>query len=293
MKNYTVGNIAYVFQFPFEERDNQNRPLGYTAPRPVLILGEGKNGITGIPVMPITTHNRKTTQNTYILRFNEVEIPKGIFIVSRKKGREELEGVVKVNRIEKFHRSQMTLPLGNVPLRLKENVISKYEELLEVGKFKKSLDALTPDHKNVMREFKESIIAEKLHFLTSENGENQFDEMKKSQMFIENIQKTGNYGDLNIYSVQLRGKKDSFLYDIATYKTEQEVAKEWGKVKRAEEWLKEDMKYHALKNNIDQKIRPDPLPHPEKYVPFENFQKSILKSKKKKQVKQQNNEIER
>src|SRR5690554_3948246 len=43
--------------------------------------------------------------------------------------------------------------------------------------------------------------------------------------------------------------------------------------------------YHALKNNIDQKIRPDPLPHPEKYVPFENFQKSILKSKKKKQVK--------
>jgi hypothetical protein len=47
-------------------------------------------------------------------------------------------------------------------------------------------------------------------------------------------------------------------------------AKEW-------KWIREGIKFHALQQNRLLQLRPDPLPHPEKYQHLEKFQ--VTKSK--------------
>src|SRR5690606_33054674 len=111
----------------------------------------------------------------------------------------------------------------------------------------------------------DAIIAEKLNFLVDSQGVNRFEFIKHTTLTLEELQKVGKYNNLTVYSVRLKGKYDIFTYNIATRKKETQIVKDWDKPKVASQWLKEDAKYHALMNNIDQNIRTDPSPHPDKY----------------------------
>lgn len=76
----------------------------------------------------------------------------------------------------------------------------------------------------------------------------------------------------------------SHTLTIATRNSPLIVARECYKPKSAISWLRKDIKYHALINDIDQKIRPDPAPHPDRYITFDKFVKQ--ESHQKKEIKQ-------
>ncbi|MDI5790182.1 hypothetical protein PO124_22555 [Bacillus licheniformis] len=91
-------------------------------------------------------------------------------------------------------------------------------------------------------------------------------------MRIDRLQRIDKFGTLDIYSVELTDDDRTFTYNIATNKKGKSCCM-IGEIQTALEWLKEDAKYHALMKNIDQEMRLDPTPHPDKYQKYHVFRR--------------------
>lgn len=291
MYPYKTGDIILVKHFPYTSKIEQERvrkegtekeyPLFYGGEsRYGVVVGVGGKGVSAIPVVQIMSHEGKTEEEGYKLRDDEVRVPQNAHFINKRGEKRYLYGVIKMERIEMFGAEEMTAPLTQIPLRVKIELLERYEAILKKHHYKSKLDKDSPNHVQVMQEFKQSIIAEKLNFLTDAQGKNHFEQLKHVRFSLEKLQRVGKHNNLTIYSVRLKGKYDTFAYNIATRKKPEQLAKDWDKPKMASQWLKEDTKYHALVGNIDQRIRADPYPHPDKYITFEHFKKQTLKKRK-------------
>lgn len=291
MYPYKAGDIVRVYHYPYvskaekekfmkEGAEIQHSLFSKGKKRYGVVIGSGGKGILAVPIVQIMSHKGKTEEKGYRLRDDEVRVPEDTYYSTKNGEDVSLSGVIKMERIEMFGAEEMTAPLTQVPLRVKIELLERYEAILKKHYYKSKLDKDSPKHVQVMKEFKESIIAEKLNFLTDAEGENHFEQLKNVNLTIETLQKVGKLNNLNIYSVRLKGRYDTFTYNIATRKKAEQLAKDWDKPKVASQWLKEDVKYHALVSHIDQRIRADPYPHPDKYITFEHFKKQTLKKRK-------------
>lgn len=274
---FKSGDVVRVHHYPYISKAEKERlgkegaenghPLFYEGkPRYGIVIGAGAGAIIAIPVVQVMTHDGKTEENGYKLRDDEIRVPQHTHFMNKHGDRKGLYGVIKMERIEVFGADEMTVPLTNVPLRTKIDMLERYNYILKNPYFKNKLDEHSPGHEQAMRQFKESVIAEKLNFLVTESGENKYDVMRKSPLFVDEIQHVGNHNRLDIYALKLQGRRDSFSYSIATTKSVKEIKQDWNDIKPAVYWLKQDQKFWALSKNIDQRIVPDPLPHPDNYV---------------------------
>lgn len=297
MHPYKIGDVVRVYHYPYLSKTEKQRiikegtkdehPLFYMGNvRYGVVVGTGGKNIKAVPVVQIMSHGGETEKEGYMLRDDEVRVPQRTLFVDKHGEQRYLYGVIKMERIEMFGQDEITAPLTEIPLRIKIEMLERYEAILKNHYYKNKLDKDSPNHKLVMKAFKDAIIAEKLNFLVDSQGVNRFEFIKHTTLTLEELQKVGKYNNLTVYSVRLKGKYDIFTYNIATRKKETQIVKDWDKPKVASQWLKEDAKYHALMNNIDQNIRTDPSPHPDKYVTFESFKKRILQ-------KQNENDLDR
>lgn len=254
-QQYKSGDLIMSYSFPFEERDGAK-------PRPAIVLGDYGRTVSVIPVMGIYTHKNKTEKEVYRLSPDEVRVPRGIPFINGK----TLSGVIKTDRIEQLSKEEVSGALAEFPLRTKIEILTTYEDVKEHGKL------LNPQYDFVMKKFKENVIAEKLNFLTNKKG-NHFEYLRDEKMRIDRLQRIDKFGTLDIYSVELTDDDRTFTYNIATNKKGKKLLHDWGKSKTALEWLKEDAKYHALMKNIDQEMRLDPTPHPDKYQKYHVFRR--------------------
>lgn len=287
---YKTGDIVRVHHYPFtskneqdklrkESNENSSNKINEGKSRYGVVINSGGKNITTIPIMPITSHSGKTNSESYRLRDDEVRLPDNIFY-EKTTGKINIYGVIKTERIESFESDEITPPLTKIPLRTKLDLIERYESIIKNGFHKNILDKGSSQHKDIMDQFKDSVLAEKLNFLVTDNGVRKFDSMKNSTLSLVGIQpliKTGRNKSISVYSVKLKGEVDSFTYTIGTLKSEKKVIKEWSNPKKAKEWLSEDIKYNILKSNIDKSLKPDPLSNSNEYKTIDEFSKDIKK----------------
>lgn len=293
MYPYKIGDMVSVNNYPFiskeekkqirKEGAEEQHSLFYEGkPRYGVVVGAGGGKVHSIPIVQITSHDGKTEKEGYRLRHDEVRVPQNIFYKDKNGNDKELYGVIKMERIETFGFDEISGSLASVPLRIKEEMMMRYQYISDKPNYKSDLDRQMPTHKNIMYKYKEELVAEKLHFFSSEDGENEFGEKRHDKFFVDKIQYLGEPRGLHLYSVQLAGMKGVYDHTIATRKSPDQVCQSWDENKRGIEWLREDMKFHALMKNVDQRIRPDPVPHPDKYVSIEYFRQQNEQSKSNK-----------
>lgn len=292
MYPYKIGDIVRVNHFPYMSKTEKKRvenegaknkhPRFYDGDRRYgVVVGVGGKGVSAIPVVQIMSHEGKTEQEGYRLRDDEIRVPQNTHFTNKHGKRKDLYGVIKMERIEMFGVDEITAPLVKIPLRVKVDMLEQYESIVENPYYRKKLDRDSPKHKNVMYEFRESVIAEKINYLATDEGNDKFDSLRNRPLLVDEIQHLDQQGEMHVYSVKLLSREDTFTHTIATRKSPAMVANEWSEMKNGISWLREDIKYHALMKNIDQKIRPDPIPHPDKYVTLDKLEKQVALRKKK------------
>lgn len=264
-----------VFHYPYtpkvkqkgiaQHNENEQSLFNPGKGRYGVVVGGGNRGILTIPVIQIMSHQGEVEKEGYELRDDEIFAPTHLHFY-RNGSKQYLKGVIKAERIEFFEADEISAPLTRIPLRVKMDLVERYEAILKNPYYFHKLNEESPKHQSVMRQFKESVIAERLNFLVTESGENKYDVMRKSPLFVDEIQHVGSHNRLDIYALKLQGRRDSFSYSIATTKSVKEIKQDWNDIKPAVYWLKQDQKFWALSKNIDQRIVPDPLPHPDNYV---------------------------
>nr|WGD72640.1 hypothetical protein P5645_22220 [Bacillus subtilis] len=285
---YKPGDVVRVHNYPFVSKAEQERlkdsdqtqeqPAFQGKPRFGVVINAGGRNVEMIPIMQIMSHGGQTERHDYNLRDDEVRLPENISYQKRS-GPVDIYGVIKTERIESFEADEITPPLTSIPLRTKIDLIERYEAIMKVDYFRNKLDVDSPNHSKVMADFKTSVLAEKLDFLVSNNGERKFDRMQNSPLRCKEIQKLGSVGKDNrigLYAVNLQGRHDNFTYIIGTMKNEKQLAKDWAGPKKAKDWLSEDIKFHILKKNIDSQLRPNPLVNSDKFMSFTQFSKQAL-----------------
>lgn len=288
MYPYKAGDVVRVYNYPFQpksKQDDSESDKKQGKERYGLVINYGGKYATTVPILPISTHKGKTEREGYILRDDEVRVPRGINYKKRN-GVKELIGVIKTERIEHFEQDEISAPLTKIPLRTKLDIISQYEHICNIPFYQNLLKNNSPNHEKAMKLFKESVLAEKLNFLVTDDGKRMYDIMRYTSLKLDKIQPLGYIGKNNsigIYSVELKGNKDSFIYTIGTLKSKEQVVKDWKNPKKAYQWLSEDIKYNILKKDIDKDLKPDPLIDSNKYVKFNDFSKDVLKDIKEKQ----------
>ncbi|KIU04561.1 hypothetical protein SC09_contig8orf00231 [Bacillus subtilis] len=206
----------------------------------------------------------------------------------KRNGKVQLYGVIKAERIESFESDEITPPLTTIPLRTKIDLITRYESIIKIDYFKRKLDIESPNHSQVMSDFKTSVLAEKLEFLVTKKGERKFDKMQNSTLILKDIQPLGRIGKNNrisVYALRLKGREDEFSYTIGTFKNEKQIIKDWSKPMKAKQWISEDIKFHILKKDIDKQLRPNPLIESDKFLSFKEFSQTVEKNLKPTQRK--------
>lgn len=300
---YQIGDIVRVF-YPFVPKNKQEQILKQVAQyneveQPVFFEGKSRYGVVvGLPdnrqsnlsIVQIMSHGDETEKKGYKLRDDELKVPENLF-VERKGELKELTGVIKMERIETFAKDEVSAPLTSIPLFAKQKALHAYESIMVNPYYENKLNDESPNHQWVMKEFKESIIAEKLQFLTDSFGSHHYDALKRNYFFCDQICKIGRMNDHNIYAVELQGVKHSFSYTIATKKDEDIISNDWHEPKPAVYWLKQDSKFHVLERNIQSKIRPDPPFRIEQLIPFDQFKEDVIN--KNRMVIKKNAKIER
>ncbi|MCY8497745.1 hypothetical protein P8917_10070 [Bacillus atrophaeus] len=297
---YRPGDVVRVHNYPFiskaeqEQTKNENNTvqnLTEGKPRYGVVINSGGRHIETIPILQIMSHGGQTQRKDYPLRDDEVRLPENTSY-QKKSGKVELYGVIKAERIETFESDEITPPLTTIPLRTKIDLITRYEAILKVDYFKKKLDVESPNHSQVMSDFKTSVLAEKLDFLVTDKGERKFDKMQNSTLILKEIQpleKIGKNGGIGIYALRLKGKEDEFTYTLGTLKNEKQITNDWSKPMKAKKWISEDIKFQILKKDIDKQLRPNPLIESDKFVSFKEFSQEIEKDMK---LAQKKNDLE-
>lgn len=293
---YRPGDVVRVHNFPFiskaeqeriknEEPTEQNLTEG--KPRYGVVINSGGRHVDTIPIMQIMSHGGQTQRSDYPLRDDEIRLPESTSYQKRS-GKVQLYGVIKAERIESFESDEITPPLTTIPLRTKIDLITRYESIIKIDYFKRKLDIESPNHSQVMSDFKTSVLAEKLEFLVTDKGERKFDKMQNSSLILKDIQplgKIGKNGGIGIYALRLKGKEDEFNYTLGTLKNEKQIINDWSKPMKANKWISEDIKFQILKKDIDKQLRPNPLIESDKFVSFKEFSQSVENSLKSPQRK--------
>ncbi|ALC82490.1 MULTISPECIES: hypothetical protein [Bacillus] len=76
----------------------------------------------------------------------------------------------------------------------------------------------------------------------------------------------------------VNGKR--YTHTFATFKRVEDIKKEWKHSNPTKAWIREDMKFHALKHNPLQELKLDKLPHPDKYASLVNPQGPRISKRK-------------
>lgn len=215
---YRPGDIVRVYHYPYVSKAEQvhNEPSSPGKARYGLVINSGGKGVTAIPIMPIISRSGKTEESTYRLREDEVRVPHNTYYPTHT-GEKQLHGVIKTERLERFGPNEISAPLTTVPLRTKIDILERYNIIKQIPYFKNLMDRQSPGHESFMKDFEESVVAEKLNFLVNENGVRKFDAMRNSALKmteINPITKMGKNNRISLYSVKLQGRKDSFQYTM-------------------------------------------------------------------------------
>lgn len=294
MQGFKPGDIVRVFHYPFIPKVKQQEKLTNDEvadekqsrffdgkARYGVVVGSGGDGVSFLPIVQIMSHEGKTKDDDYTLRDDEVRMPSNIHYKYRGK-KKEIEGVIKMERIEMFSADEISTTLTSVPLRTKIALQERYLAILNRGHYKKKLNEDSPEHGKVMTEFADFLIAERLGYLESSFGEQRFGFMKDQELSLEKIQRVGTHDSMTIYAVGLRAGNESFDYHIMTSKDEKLILKHWANPKKGIDWFKEDAKYHMLARNMDARLPNNPLPHPDKYRSFKGFEKMVKRKERNK-----------
>lgn len=149
-----------------------------------------------------------------------------------------------------------------------EKVEDKINSLSEVktvsGKLIDQIDLIieqTTERKQGLSPDKDEVIATKLGFLTDQNNQNQYNQLKDTTLKINTIQllKNNPNDKLTLYSIELVSKEQTFDYVMATGKNKKEIATTWVGEKTADEWLKEDVKYRVLDKDLNQELNTEKI----------------------------------
>lgn len=200
---YKLGDIVRVNHFPYmskTEKEKLKKKEGADNKHPFfyggnsrygVVVGLGGKGVNTIPVVQIMSHEGKTEEKNYRLRDDEVRVPRDAHFINKHGERKDLYGVIKMEQIEMFGADEITAPLTKVPLRVKMDMLEQYEAILTNPYYQRKLDRDSPKHKNIMHQFKESVIAEKLNYLTKANRDNKFDSLRNNLLLVDEIQRLG------------------------------------------------------------------------------------------------------
>lgn len=139
-----------------------------------------------------------------------------------------------------------------------------------------------PNYIKFINYFKEVTLAEKPQFMYDTRGNFQYEFFRNEFFSAKAVQLLEKRKGLYILSVQLEDTKGRrFIHTFATKKSLHQVKKDWGKPKRAKDWLREDIKFHLLRFKPLLQLRQDLHPHPEKYILLKNLQIQIRKEPQK------------
>ncbi|HDR8042148.1 TPA: hypothetical protein QCZ17_004469 [Bacillus cereus] len=290
METYNSGDIVRVF-YPFKPKALSNDTEEQVGKRRFgLVINAGNNRMIALPILQITSHGGRTEQTNHKLRADEIKVPESVTYYKRSaQGNVPVYGVIKTERIEFFDDDEISMPLTSVGLDTKIAVLKNYKELLKKRDFVKKrdfeeiLNEESPGHKEAMECFERAIIAEKLNFLTTDQGECKYEHMEDEMLKVNKIQPLGKSDTnkrIHFYAVELTGKEnmDSFFYTFASMKQPNQVVREWGKPKTAVDWLKEDERFYNLQKDISKMFKEPPNPHPNKYKAFSLFRKNTLEN---------------
>ncbi|MGE7431592.1 hypothetical protein ACQKLM_26320 [Bacillus thuringiensis] len=281
---YKSGDIVRVF-YPFKPKalSNDNAPrVGKR--RFGLIINAGNNSTLALPILQITSHGGRTEQTNHKLRRDEIKVPENVTYYKDSAQRKvPVYGVIKTERIEFFDDDEISRPLTSIDLDTKISVLNNYKDILKKRIFVEVLNEESPGHKEAMQCFERAIIAEKLNFLTTDQGECKYEHIEDKMLKVNKIQPLGKSNTnkrIHFYAVELTDEenKDSFFYTIASMKQPKQVAREWGKPKVAVDWLKEDERFYNLQKDISKVFKEPPNPHPNKYKAFSLFRKNMLEN---------------
>lgn len=282
MIEYKSGDIVKVFylfipKVVSEEKEESSKGKV----RYGLVIAAGNNNTMALPILGIMSHGGKTRTTEYILRDDEVKVPEGTSFFKRSKGIMSIDGVIKTERIEFFDDDEISKTLTKIGLDTKIAVLETYKKILNIPYYVKKMNKESPGHQQVMDQFEHTIIAEKLGFITTEFGEFKYENVENQFLHLHKIQDLGPSDTIkrvHFYAVELTDEEgqDSFFYTFATLKQKKQIAKDWGKSKTANEWLKEDERFYRLQKNINCSFDSVPIPHPNKYITFASFKRKSL-----------------
>lgn len=269
---YKSGDL--IRYYDFSSRDSKDHK-----PRPAMVLGYNKKN-DSVYAVRITSKDGRTEQANYELTGDEVRVPKGIRYRDK-----ELYGVIKTNNVIELDREKITSTLDVFPEQTKLEVLEKYDKFRYKKWYNDFFEYTGLDCQNIVDRYKENLVAEKLGFFyCPKNNENIYEFVKDKHLGIDKIQKLETRGNLHVYSVVFNLNGTEYEYNIGTNKPEHQIWREWGRSKKIRDWLREDVKYHALMKRYSSKIRPDPLPDASKYKTFSEFRDMLINrdfSKKK------------
>lgn len=284
MEEYNSGDIVRVF-YPFKPKALSNDSDEHVGKKRFgLIVNAGNNQTMALPILQISSHQGKTEQPDYELRFDEIKVPESVTYYKRSvQEMVPVYGVIKTERIEFFDDDEISRPLTRVELDTKIEVLDKYKDITRERKVSKILDKESPNHKKAMERFERTIIAEKLQFLTTDLGNCRYEHVEDKKFNVNKIQSLGKSDEnkrIRYYAVELTSKdnKDSFFYTFSTMKKESQIARDWGIPKPAAEWLKEDERFYNLKKDLHKTFEDTPNPHPAKYKSFSSFKQNMIEN---------------
>lgn len=115
-------------------------------------------------------------------------------------------------------------------------------------------------------------LADSLDFLTDNNGNNHYGELKNNTFECKSIAELKKGKHFTDYSIELEdNQKNNFQYTLRTEKNKAEIRQEWSKGLTGKDWLSEDIKTEVLKQRPHYSINNSIQDKPENAQPFEDF----------------------
>lgn len=276
---YQAGDIVHVKHFPYDPKLTSDNDEGKG--RFGVVLSTQNNDINVIPIMPITSHGKDTERKTYLLRQDEVRLPPNLIYKSNKR-ESEIYGVIKTERIESFDKMDVTPPLVRLDNNTLLNIYNTYQSNISVDSIKETYNQTMPNHNLIMQNLKENLIARKLGFLTVDYDTNKFDVMRDVNLKVDKIgyvDSLGKHKNIHVYDLVLKTKQEKFNYQISTNLNPKQIANKWQHPKNTKDWLKEDVKYKILNNNVNRDMRNN-IRSENKLEKFETFKNRVQEQEK-------------
>lgn len=273
MINYKTGHVVRTF-IPFVERADKGKN------RYAVVIGQEENTVK---LLAINSRNKKVIEDpNYRFRPDELLIPHGVKVEDSKGSINELYGVIKIERVIYKNIDEIIDAKGNLEERTVKNIINVYDICKELNFYQEYFKNFSSDAVGDFENLRNEYIAQKLLFLgTSETVD--FDEIKNTFYKINEIAVkvgVGNNKSLNIADLSLQNieTEQSTRYQIGTFKRPHEIAKQWGGRKTGLDWLKEDIKYKIMSQDIS-KVPSRPFVNIETNMqPFAEYKKRVLET---------------